>query len=70
MEAQKQDTLRPSDFEKARQALEKANVPGPVTMIVNTDTWTEEQWKLFDALEWARDFMRAYEKRKIYSRKV
>lgn len=46
-----EDNLTKEDFEKARQALEKANVPGPVTMIVNTDNWSDEQWKLYEMME-------------------
>ena len=47
----KEKQISKADFEKARQALEKANVPGPVVMIVNTKNWTEEQWKLYEMME-------------------
>lgn len=39
------------DFEKARMALEKANVAGPIRIIVNTDEWSPKQWKLYEMME-------------------
>lgn len=44
-------SITTEDFEKASVALQKANVPGPVTVIVNTDHWTSEQWKLYEMME-------------------
>lgn len=40
-----------SDFEKARMALEKANVTGTITVVVNTKNWSKKQWKLYKLLK-------------------
>lgn len=45
------ESISKEDFLKAVAALEKANVPGPFKAIVNTDRWTEEQWKIYEMME-------------------
>jgi hypothetical protein len=40
------ESISVEDFIKAKEALEKANVPGPYRVVVNTDEWTEEQWQI------------------------
>lgn len=45
------ESLTVEDFLKAVEALKKANVPGPLKAIINTDGWTEEQWKICEMME-------------------